>query len=67
MLKVEIHIKEQVNEDWSDWLAGFSIVHTEDGETALTGSVRDQAALRGLLNRLADLGLQLSSVSTAAA
>jgi hypothetical protein len=61
---VEIHIKEQIDEDWSDWLAGFSIVHTESGETVLTGSVRDQAALRGLLDRLADLGLQLSSVTT---
>jgi len=64
MLQIEIHIKEQVDEDWSDWLSGFSVVHSEGGETVLNGSLRDQTALRGLLNRLADLGLQLSSVTT---
>lgn len=63
-MQIEIHIKEQVDKDWSDWLAGFSVVHTEGGETVLNGAVRDQAALRGLLNRLADLGFQLSSVTT---
>jgi hypothetical protein len=62
--QVEIHIKEQLDEDWSDWLAGFSIVHDESCGTVITGSVRDQAALRGLLNRLADLGFQLCSVRT---
>ncbi len=64
MLTVEIRVKEHLDVRWSDWLAGFSVVHTEDGETVLTGSVRDQAALRGLLDRLADLGLQLFSVRT---
>jgi len=64
VLQVEIQIKEHLDEDWSDWLAGFSVVHTEGGETVLAGPVRDQAELRGLLNRLADLGAQLSSVST---
>jgi hypothetical protein len=64
VLQVEIRIREQLDQDWSDWLAGFSVVHTEGGETLLAGPVRDQAALRGILNLLADLGLQLSSVST---
>jgi hypothetical protein len=63
MLQVEIQIKEHLNHDWSEWLGGFSIIHTEGGETVLSGTVRDQAALRGLLDRLADLGLQLSSVT----
>jgi hypothetical protein len=63
MLQVEIRVKEHLDYDWSEWLEGFSIVHTEGGETILIGTVRDQAALRGLLDRLADLGLQLSSVT----
>jgi hypothetical protein len=64
VLQVEIRVKEHVDEDRSDWLAGFAVIHAEGAETVLAGSVRDQAALRGLLNRLADLGLQLASVST---
>ena len=61
---VEIHVKGHIADDWSDWLGGLIIAYTRDGETVLSGSVRDQAALRGLLNRIADLGLQLSSVTS---
>ena len=65
MQKVEIRIKGQIDRDWSDWIGGLAINHTPQGETVLTGSVRDQAALYGLLSRLADLGLQLNSVVSA--
>ncbi len=67
MQQVEIHIKGHIDVDWSDWLGGLSIRQTEQGETVLTGTVRDQAALHGLLNRLADLGLELLSVSATTA
>lgn len=63
MQQIEIRIKGQINQNWSDWCGGLTITHTERGETVLAGSVRDQAALRGLLDRLADLGIQLISVS----
>ena len=63
MQQVEIHIKGHIGPDWSDWLGGLSIAHTETGETVLAGTVRDQAALRGLLDRFADLGLDLLSVT----
>ena len=61
---VEIHVRGLIAEDWSDWLGGLTITQTQHGETVLSGSVRDQAALRGLLDTIADLGLQLSSVAT---
>ena len=64
MQQIEIRIKGQIDRDWSDWMGGLAITHSEQGETVLTGSVRDQAALYGLLNRLSDLGLQLNSVSS---
>ncbi len=63
MLQVEIHFKGQMNEKWSGWFGGLSISHRDD-ETILTGLVVDQAALYGILSRLRDLGLQLTSVSS---
>ena len=62
MQQIEIRIKGQIDRDWSDWMGGLAITHNGQGETVLTGSVRDQAALYGLLSRLSDLGLQLNSV-----
>jgi hypothetical protein len=61
---VEIHVRGHIAEDWSDWLGGLTVTYTQHGETVLSGPVRDQAALRGLLNRIADLGLPLSSVAS---
>ncbi len=64
MRRVKITVKGQVDRDWSDWFDGFEIAHCSDGGSILTGAVRDQAELRGILSRLADLGLELVSVST---
>ena len=64
MEEIEIHIREQINFDWSDWMGGLSIIHTNRGETILSGLIRDQAALRGLINMIADLNLSLSSVES---
>jgi hypothetical protein len=61
---VEIRIKGQINQNWSDWMSGLSIKYTAQGETILTGSVRDQSVLYGLLDRLNDLGIQLNSVTS---
>jgi hypothetical protein len=36
---------------------------TRPGETVLTGTIADQAALYGLLNRLRDVGIELISVN----
>jgi len=64
MQQIEIRIKGQIDRDWSDWIGGLAITHTSQGETIITGSVRDQAALYGLVGRLADLGLQLNSLTS---
>lgn len=63
MQQIEIRVRGQIDPDWSDWFGGFIVTHTKKGETVLTGSIRDQAALCGLLNRLADLGLELIAVT----
>jgi hypothetical protein len=63
MQQVEIRVKGQIDERWSEWLEGLTIIHTSEGETVLTGSVLDQSALYGLIARLRDLGLALLSVN----
>jgi hypothetical protein len=62
MLRAEIRVKGQIDTQWSDWFAGFTITHTEQGETVLTGTVADESALYGLIAKLRDLGLSLVSV-----
>jgi hypothetical protein len=64
MHKIEIRIKGQIERDWSDWLDEPVIAYTGLGETVLTGLVRDQAALYGLLSRLSGLGLKLISLTS---
>lgn len=64
MLEVEIRVRGRIDKNWSAYFSGLSITHTGSGETVLTGSARDQAELRGILSRLADLGLELISVTT---
>lgn len=63
MQQVEIRVKGLIDQHWSDWFGGLTITHTELGESVLTGTIRDQAALQGLLSRIADLGLELILVA----
>lgn len=60
----QIRVKGVLDPSWSDWFDGFTITSTED-ETELTGLVVDQAALHGILTKINDLGLSLTSVSQA--
>ena len=64
MQHIEIRVRGQIDRGWSDWFGGFSITHNTQGESILEGFIRDQAELRGILCRLADLGLELISVNT---
>ena len=58
----EIRIKGRLDPQWAEWFDGLTIT-TDDGDTLITGSVIDQAALHGLLRRVRDLGLPLVSVA----
>ncbi|HVP21448.1 MAG TPA: hypothetical protein VMS73_06255 [Anaerolineaceae bacterium] len=59
----QIRVLGQLGSQWTDWFEGMSITLEEDGETLLTGSVVDQAALHGLLKKIRDLGMPLLSVN----
>ena len=64
MEQVELRLKRHVDTGWSDWLGGLAVNHMAEGETVLTGTVCDQSALLGVLNRLPDMGIQLISVKS---
>ena len=64
MQRVKIRIRGHIDRNWSDWLGDLSINHAGNGNTFLTGTISDQAALYGLLSQLSSLGLQLISVSS---
>ncbi len=57
-----ITVKGTLDEAWSDWFDGLRITHTAAGDTLLTGAVRDQTALYGLIAKARDLGLALIAV-----
>lgn len=59
----EIRIKGRLDQPWSEWFAGLKLTHLEGDETLLSGTLPDQAALHGLLERVRDLNLTLISVS----
>jgi hypothetical protein len=58
----QIHVNGQLDERWNRWFDGLTITTNVCGETIITGSMLDQAALHGILNRIRDLGLDLISV-----
>jgi len=62
--EIEIRIRGQVDKSWSDWLGGLDIAYAERGQSVLTGRVRDQSALLGVLNRLSGLGIRLVSMAS---
>jgi hypothetical protein len=62
--RVEISCRGHIDEDWSECIGGLHIIHSPDGNTIMSGFVRDQSALYGILNFLSSLGVDLVSVNT---
>jgi hypothetical protein len=58
----QIRIQGHLGSEWTDWFEGLTLTLEDNGETLLTGSVVDQAALHGLLRKVRDLGMPLLSV-----
>jgi hypothetical protein len=61
--RYEIRLKGHLDDRWAAWFGGLTITLEEDGDTLLSGTVVDQAALHGLLKKVRDLGMPLLSVN----
>jgi hypothetical protein len=59
----EIRVKGHLNDTWSNWLEGLEMERMDNGEMILFGSIVDQAALLGVLNKLSHMNLILLSVN----
>ncbi len=59
----EIRVEGHLPGGWSDWFGGLSLRCEPSGDTVLSGSLPDEAALHGVLARIRDLNLKLISVT----
>jgi hypothetical protein len=59
----EIRTTGHIDDRWSEWFEGMTLVREADGTTLIRCPSLDQAALHGLLSKVRDLGLPLISVN----
>ena len=62
-MQYEIVVDGHLGARWAAWFDGFTVTNQADGTAVLRGSVVDQAALHGLLQRLRDIGIPLISLT----
>jgi hypothetical protein len=55
----QIRVRGILDERWVDWFDHFTLTWINQNETLLSGKVKDQAELHGILSRIRDLGLDL--------
>jgi hypothetical protein len=59
----EIRLTGHLDARWAAGFDGLAMRHEADGTTVLSGSIADQAALHGVLQRVRDLAIPLVSVT----
>jgi len=61
-MHISIRVKGHLDQSWQQRLEGLQIVHEEHGTSRLSGVLKDQAALFGVLKRIDHLSLTLLSL-----
>jgi hypothetical protein len=61
--RYEIRLGGHLEPRWVAWFDGMALTQQSDGTTVIHGTVIDQTALHGLLQRVRDLGLPLLAVT----
>ncbi|MBI5021693.1 MAG: hypothetical protein HZB59_09665 [Ignavibacteriales bacterium] len=60
--KTKIIVQEHLDHNWKDRFEGMEISY-EGNNTILTGNIKDESHLHGILNLIRDLNLKLVSVN----
>jgi len=60
--KTKIKVQGHLDIRWKDWFEGMDIKY-EGNNTILSGNVKDEAFMHGILNQIRDLNLKLISVN----
>ncbi len=60
--KTEIKVQGLLDKEWKDWFDGMDISY-KNGDTILSGFIKDASFLHGILNLIRDLNLKLISVN----
>jgi hypothetical protein len=61
----ELRVKGYIDGKWFHCPGeGLTYLHTDEGDTILSGPIRDQAALHGILAQIRDLALPLLAVNS---
>jgi hypothetical protein len=58
----EIRVKGQLDPAWGEWFEDLTVTPLPQGETQISGWIKDQSALHGILVRIRNLNLALLSV-----
>lgn len=53
----ELRVAGHLDDHWSAWLGDLTLTRHDDGTTALTGPIADQAQLHGVLAAVRDMGV----------
>ena len=61
---IEIKVEGHLNNERLNWFEGMVISYTGNN-TVLSGEIKDEAHLHGVLNQIRDLNLKLISVNPA--
>lgn len=59
----EIRVEGTLTDRWAEWFEGMTIRNLPCGHSVLRGTLVDQAALFGLLNKIQGLNLTLVAVN----
>jgi len=61
--KTVIKIQGRLDGNWKEFFEGMDISY-EGNDTLLTGMIKDEAQLHGIMNKIRDLNLHLLSINT---
>jgi hypothetical protein len=60
--RYELRVAGHLDDHWAAWLGDLTLTRHDDGTTALTGPIADQAQLHGVLAAVRDMGVTLLSL-----